>query len=92
MGKVKGVLLILIGAVLAVFIYENWVLAPHIRLFGRELFQLHTSVIILGFFFLGFLSGVLGCYGWTRARRKAAEASGQEQPPETQGPAQQETQ
>jgi hypothetical protein len=90
MGKIKSILMLLIGAVLAVFIYENWVAAPYIKLFGRELIQLNISVIIIAVFFLGFIIGWLSCYSWRRTRRKNTMASGEEKTPESQDPAQQE--
>ncbi len=83
--------MLLIGAILAVFIYENWVTAPYIKLCGREVIQLNISIIILLFFALGFMLGMLSCFAWTRSRRKTAEpASGEEKVPESQSPTQQE--
>jgi uncharacterized integral membrane protein len=91
MGKIKSLLMLLIGAILAIFIYENWVTAPYIKLFGREVIQLNISIIILLFFALGFMLGMLSCFAWTRNRRKTAEpASGEEKAPESQSPTQQE--
>ena len=91
MGKIKSLLMLLIGAILAIFIYENWVAAPYIKLFGREVIQLNISIIILLFFALGFMLGMLSCFAWTRSRRKTAEpASGEEKVPESQSPTQQE--
>jgi hypothetical protein len=92
MAKIKSILLLLIGAVGAVFIYENWVVAPYIKLFGRELIQLNISVIIMAFFLLGVSLGWLGCYSWSRSRRKNAAASREEKAPEPQSPTQQEAQ
>jgi uncharacterized integral membrane protein len=91
MGKIKNLLMLLIGAILAIFIYENWVTAPYIKLCGREVIQLNISIIILLFFALGFMLGMLSCFAWTRNRRKTAEpASGEEKVPESQSPTQQE--
>jgi uncharacterized membrane protein YciS (DUF1049 family) len=92
MGKIKSILMLLIGAVLAVFIYENWVAAPYIKIFGRELIQLNISVIIIAVFLLGFIIGWLSCYSWSRTRRKNVEASREEKAPEAQSPTQQEAQ
>lgn len=91
MGKVKSVILLLLGGVLALFMYENWVAAPYIKLFGRELVQLQTSFIIIVVFFLGFICGWLGHFGWGRSRRSLADpALSQEDVPEPQSPQQQE--
>jgi type VI protein secretion system component VasK len=90
MTKIKSILMLLIGAVLAVFIYENWVAAPHIKLFGKELIQLNISVIILVFFSLGFILGWLTCFSWRRAQRKSAAALSEQKAPEPQGSTQHE--
>jgi uncharacterized membrane protein YciS (DUF1049 family) len=90
MGKIKSILLLLIGAFLAIFIYENWVAAPYIKLFGKEIIQLHISMIILVFFTLGFILGIVSHLAWIRRRRKtAALASKEEKAPEPQSPDQQ---
>ena len=70
MGKIKSILMLLIGAFLAVFIYENWVAAPYIKLFGREMIQLNISIIIISFFALGFILGWLSRFSWTRRSPK----------------------
>ncbi len=92
MGKFKSLLLLLIGALIAIFIYENWVTAPYIKLFGREIIQLNISIIIIVVFALGFIFGWLSHFGWTRNRRKktAGLASGDEKVPDSQSPTQQE--
>jgi heme/copper-type cytochrome/quinol oxidase subunit 2 len=91
MGKIKSVILILVGAFLSLFIYENWVAAPYIKLFGREIVQLNISIIILIFSVLGFILGILTHLAWIHRRRKtAAMALGGEQAPEAQSPEQQE--
>jgi uncharacterized integral membrane protein len=91
MGKIKNLLMLLIGAILSIFIYENWVTAPYIKLFGREVIQLNISIIILLFFAFGFMLGMLSCFALTRSRRKTAEpASGEEKVSESQSPTQQE--
>ena len=89
MKKVKGVILLLIGVVLGIFLYENWVVAPSFRLFGRDLVQVQVSVIILACFALGFITGALSFLAWARRRqRNAAAASQEEQAPEPQQTAQ----
>lgn len=91
MGKFKSILLILIGAFLALFIYENWVAAPYIKLFGKEVIQLNISIIILIFFALGFTLGVLSHLAWTLRRQKTAGLTLNEQKaPESQSPGHQE--
>jgi hypothetical protein len=91
MAKIKIFLLILTTFVITYFIIENSVLAPPIKLFGKELAQLHTSVIILISFCLGLIFGWLSHFGLTRSRRKTAEpASREEKAPESQSPTQQE--
>jgi hypothetical protein len=91
MGKIKSLLMLLIGAFLAIFLWENWVAIPYIKLFGREVIQLNISIIILLFFALGFMLGMLSCFAWTRSRRKTVEpALKEEKAPESQNPTQQE--
>jgi hypothetical protein len=91
MGKIKGIMLVLIGAFLALFIYENWVAAPYIKLFGREVIQLNISIIILIFFALGFFFGLLSYLAWTHRRQRTADpALREEKAPESQSPSQQE--
>jgi hypothetical protein len=92
MGKIKSILLLLIGAFLALFVYENWVAAPYIKLFGKEVIQLNISIIIVIFFALGFILGVLSHLAWIHRRRKTAAAitSKEEKAPESQNPDQQE--
>jgi hypothetical protein len=75
MGKIKSILLLLIGAVLAIFIYENWVTAPYIKLLGREVVQLNISIIILIFFALGFILGFLSHLSITSKRRQSTGSS-----------------
>jgi Lipopolysaccharide assembly protein A domain len=79
MAKVKIFLLISITALLTWFIYENLILAPPIKLFGQEIFQLHISVIIMSSFLLGLIFGWLGHVGFIRNRRKSAELALREQ-------------
>ncbi len=91
MGKIKSILMLLIGAFLAIFIWENWVETPYIRLFGREIIQLNISIIIISFFALGFILGWLSHFGWTRRRQKTAGlTSREEKAPESKSPTQQE--
>ena len=85
MGKVKSVVFLLLGAVLAIFLYENWVPAPVIKIFGKEIGTLSNSLIIIICFVLGFLSGSLVCLAWCRRRdRLRAASSAPQQAPEAQ--------
>jgi hypothetical protein len=91
MAKIKIFLLILATFIITYFIIENSILAPSIKLFGKELVQLHTSVIILISFWLGLVFGWLSHFSWTRNRRKnVGPASREEKAPEPQTPTQQE--
>ncbi len=91
MKKIKSLLLLLIGAVLALFLYENWITAPYIKIFGKEMIQLNISLIILIFLALGFLLGMLSHFAWIQQRRKNLRmASGEQKAPESQNPSQQE--
>lgn len=84
MGKVKSVVFLLLGAILAIFLYENWVPAPVIKIFGKEIGTLSNSLIIIIFFLLGFLSGSLICLAWFRRRaRLTAASSAPQNAPET---------
>ncbi len=91
MKKIKGIFLLLIGVVLGVFLYENWVAAPYFRFFGRDLVQLTISVIMIIFFSLGFITGALSFLAWAHRRQKNSQAALQQQEaPETQETADQE--
>jgi hypothetical protein len=91
MTKLKIFLLIFITFLLTYFIIENSVLAPPISLFGKQLFQVHVSIIIIASFLLGLIFGWLSHFNWSRNRRRnVAPISGEQQPPETQSPGQQE--
>lgn len=91
MAKVKIFLLISIAILLTIFISENTVIAPPIKLFGQQLFQVHTSIIIVSSFVIGLICGWLGHFSWSRSRRKTAElASSEQKVPEPQEQKQQE--
>ncbi|MGQ9920102.1 MAG: hypothetical protein ACUVRZ_02110 [Desulfobacca sp.] len=84
MGKIKSVVFLLLGAILAIFLYENWVPAPVIKIFGKEIGTLSNSLIIISCFLLGFLSGSLVCLAWSRRQARLTVASGaSQQAPET---------
>lgn len=95
MGKVKSILFLLFGALLAIFLYENWVPAPVIKIFGKEIVTISTSLVILICFLLGFLVGGLVCLSWSRHRRAARLSqtdSAPQKTPETQKAQEQEEQ
>ena len=54
----KAFWLLVIGALLAIFIIQNWQHpSPPVHFLGFQFLPLPQSVIILGFFLLGFLAG-----------------------------------
>ncbi len=90
MRKIKSILLLMVGGILALFFYENWVTAPCIKIFGQELVQLSTSIIILTFFIIGFFLGILSHFTWSQRRKKISPVSGEQNAPEPQKSSQQE--
>ncbi len=75
MGKVKALLLFLLGGIIALFFYENWGLPLPIKLFGKELVTLPGSLIIMVTFLTGFIFGWLAHVGWRRQRSRKAQAT-----------------
>ncbi|MBM4287986.1 MAG: DUF1049 domain-containing protein [Deltaproteobacteria bacterium] len=69
MGKIKALLLVLMGALLTVFFLENWVAAPPLKIFAKEVVELQTSLIIIICLALGFIGGWLSGFNQTRQRR-----------------------
>lgn len=60
MSKIKALWLLVFGAVLAIFMVQNWYYPdPPIHFLGFRFLPLPQPVIILGFFGLGFLAGWL---------------------------------
>ncbi len=58
MSKFKAFVLLGFGAVLAVFIVQNWYYpSPPIHFLGFQFLPFPMPVIILGFFLLGFIAG-----------------------------------
>jgi uncharacterized integral membrane protein len=58
MTKMKAFWLLVVGALLAIFIIQNWQHpSPPVQFLGFQFLPLPQSVIILGFFLLGFLAG-----------------------------------
>jgi len=76
MTKIKALWLLASGALLAIFVAQNWQYPnPPIHLLGFQFLPFPQSVIVLGFFVLGFISGWL-------ARVFRARRLQQEPPPE----------
>jgi uncharacterized integral membrane protein len=80
MNKFKALFLAVIGAVLAIFIYENWSYPnPPVRFLGFEFLPLPVPVIILGCFLLGFLAGwVTNAFGVKQHKHEAPSEKPQE--------------
>jgi uncharacterized integral membrane protein len=58
MNKMKAFGLLVVGALLTIFIVQNWQQpSPPVQFLGYQFLPLPQSVIILGFFLLGFLAG-----------------------------------
>jgi uncharacterized integral membrane protein len=83
MSKLKGFLLLLLGALLVKFAVENWHYpAPPIKLFGYPLLPLPHALVIYGCLLLGFAVGWFAHALRIRHKRRAAAAlaSGEEEP------------
>ena len=60
MTKIKALWLLASGALLAIFVIQNWQSPnPPVHFLGFRFLPFPQSVIILGFFVLGFLTGWL---------------------------------
>jgi uncharacterized integral membrane protein len=60
MTKFKALWLLISGALLAIFVIQNWQYPnPPVHFLGFRFLPFPQSVIILGFFVLGFLAGWL---------------------------------
>jgi|UniRef100_A0A7V6A3X0 uncharacterized integral membrane protein len=58
MTKVKALGFLVVGALLTIFIVQNWQQPnPPVQFLGYHILPLPQSVLILGFFLLGFLAG-----------------------------------
>jgi uncharacterized integral membrane protein len=58
MTKMKAIGLLVIGALLTIFIIQNWQQpSPPVQFLGYQFLPLPQAVIILGFLLLGFLAG-----------------------------------
>jgi uncharacterized integral membrane protein len=58
MTKMKALGFLIVGALLTIFIVQNWQQpSPPVRFLGYQFLPLPQAVIILGFLLLGFLAG-----------------------------------
>ena len=58
MTKIKAIGLLIVGALLTIFIIQNWQQpTPPVQFLGYQFLPLPQAVIILGFLLLGFLAG-----------------------------------
>jgi uncharacterized integral membrane protein len=73
MNKAKGLLLLLLGALLVLFARENWHQPqPALKLLGFEILPLPLSLLIYGCLVLGFAAGWLAHALRLRKQRRAA--------------------
>jgi len=80
MTKMKAFWLLAVGALLAIFIIQNWQQpSPPVQFLGFHFLPLPQSVIILGSFLSGFLAGWVA--NVFRVRKNQQETPS-EQPPE----------
>ena len=77
MNKVKGLLFLLLGALLVDFAVENALPSPVLKLFKFDLGKLPIFVLIYGSFALGLLSGWLGHLLRAKRQKKAAALAGE---------------
>ncbi len=69
MSKVKGAVFFLLGALLALFAYQNWIYpTPPIRFLTFTLPPITTSLIIFSCFLIGFV------FGWMVRFRRSRKA------------------
>ncbi|RJR44934.1 MAG: DUF1049 domain-containing protein [Deltaproteobacteria bacterium] len=87
MNKLKGLLLLLLGALLVDFALENAVAGPQLKLFHFELGRVPVYLLVYGSLIFGFLSGWLAFA--LKARRQKQAASAQEKPEAPQAPQEQ---
>ncbi len=58
MTKMKAIGFLVVGALLTIFIVQNWQQpSPPVQFLGYQFLPLPQAVIILGFLLLGFLAG-----------------------------------
>ena len=80
MSKFKAFWLLVFGAVLAIFVVQNWYYPnPPIHFLGFQFLPFPLPVIILGFFLLGFLAGwLINAFGAKVHRHEAPPEKPQE--------------
>ena len=78
MNKLKGLLLLLLGALLVDFALENAVAGPQLKLFHFELGRLPVYLLVYGSLIFGFFCGWLAFS--LKARRQKQAAAAQEKP------------
>lgn len=72
MTKPKGLLLLLVGALLVDFAVENVLHSPNLKLFRFDLGKLPTFLIVYGSCAFGFLGGWLGHALKVKRQKRAA--------------------
>lgn len=88
MNKVKGLLFLLLGALLVDFAVENALPSPVLKLIKFDLGKLPIFALIYGSFGIGLLSGWLGHVLRAKRQKKAATLAG-EKPEARQAPQEQ---
>ncbi len=88
MTKLKGILLLLLGALLLDFALENAHTSPSFKLFKFELGNLPIFLVVYASLGLGFIGGWLG-HAIKVRRRKRAAALAVEKPESLQAPQEQ---
>lgn len=88
MNKVKGLLFLLLGALLVDFAVENALPSPVLKLIKFDLGKLPIFALIYGSFGIGLLSGWLGHVLRVKRQKKAATLVG-EKPEARQAPQEQ---
>ena len=88
MNKLKGVLLLLLGALLVDFAVENALASPVLKLIKFDLGKLPIFALVYGSFGLGLLSGWLG-HILKAKRQKRATVLAAEKPESRQAPKEQ---
>jgi len=77
MTKVKGIMLLLLGILVAAFAWENVKPAPPLKLFGFDLMVLPTFIIVYSNLLVGFLAGWIAHALKVKRNRRAALESAQ---------------
>jgi len=76
MNRLKGVIIFLLGVLLALFAWQNWQQPnPPVRLLGYDILPLPQGLIIYLCLVLGFFGGWLAHGRHLRKRRRAAAST-----------------